>query len=172
MCGDLSSGNSSVLEAISRLDFPRKDNLCTRFATELILRRASEKAVTVSIIPDDTRSTSERERLRNFKPDRLGPEHFADIIQSAGDLIGVGKDGVFFSKDILRIEMQGPEQSHLTLVDLPGLYHAPDVSQDEEGAAFVESLVLSYMDNSCSVILAVISAKKRHRPPESNRIDS
>ena len=38
--GDQSSGKSSVLEAISGLRFPTKDILCTRFATELILRRA------------------------------------------------------------------------------------------------------------------------------------
>ena len=159
VCGDQSSGKSSVLEAISGLDFPRKDNLCTRFATELILRRATEEAVTVSIIPDDSCSTDEKARLRNFKPHHSAPEHFADIIQSAGDWLGVGKDGVLFSKDILRVELQSPEQSHLTLVDLPGLYHAPDESQDEEGVAFVESLVSSYMNNPRSVILAVISAK-------------
>ncbi len=159
VCGDQSSGKSSVLEAISGLDFPRKDNLCTRFATELILRRATEEAVTVSILPDDTRSTSDRARLRNFKPPDSTLERFADIIQSAGDLIGVGKDGQIFSKDVLRVELQSPEQSHLTLVDLPGLYHAPDESQDEEGVAFVESLVSAYMQNPRSVILAVISAK-------------
>ena len=73
--------------------------------------------------------------------------------------MGVGKDGLLFSKDILRVELQSPEQSHLTLVDLPGLYHAPDEAQDEAGVAFVESLVSSYMNNSRSVILAVISAK-------------
>jgi hypothetical protein len=39
VCGDQSSGKSSVLEAVSGLRFPTKDNLCTRFATELILRR-------------------------------------------------------------------------------------------------------------------------------------
>lgn len=38
VCGDQSSGKSSVLEAISGIPFPTKDNLCTRFATEVILR--------------------------------------------------------------------------------------------------------------------------------------
>ncbi|KAI1159503.1 P-loop containing nucleoside triphosphate hydrolase protein [Nemania serpens] len=42
VCGDQSSGKSSILEAISGLSFPTKDNLCTRFATELILRRSPE----------------------------------------------------------------------------------------------------------------------------------
>lgn len=39
LCGDQSSGKSSVLEAVSGLQFPAKTALCTRFATELILRR-------------------------------------------------------------------------------------------------------------------------------------
>lgn len=62
-------------------------------------------------------------------------------------------------KDVLRVEVSGPAQPHLTLVDLPGLYHAPDESQSVEGVDFVESLVLSYIRNKRSVILAVISAK-------------
>ncbi|MBE3042786.1 dynamin family protein, partial [Candidatus Bathyarchaeota archaeon] len=48
VCGDQSSGKSSVLEAISGMAFPAKDNLCTRFATEVILRRASTSAVSFS----------------------------------------------------------------------------------------------------------------------------
>lgn len=159
VCGDQSSGKSSVLEAISGLDFPRKDNLCTRFATELILRRASQETAIVSIYPDDDRSPVEKDQLRAFDPGKFALEHFADIVQRAGDFIRVGKDGQMFSKDVLRIELQGPEQPHLTLVDLPGLYHASDESQTEEGIAFVESLVMSYMHNARSVILAVISAK-------------
>ena len=159
VCGDQSSGKSSVLEALSGLNFPRRDNLCTRFATELILRRASQEAVIVSIYPDDDRPPTEQEKLRAFKPSSFALEHFADIVQSAGDFIGIGQGGRIFSKDVLRVELQSPVQPHLTLVDLPGLYHAPDESQDEEGVAFVESLVSSYMHNTRSVILAVISAK-------------
>src|SRR5580700_561694 len=40
VCGDQSSGKSSVLEAISGVPFPRKADVCTRFATEVSLRRA------------------------------------------------------------------------------------------------------------------------------------
>lgn len=39
--GDQSAGKSSVLEAISKVRFPTKDNLCTRFATEIVLRRGN-----------------------------------------------------------------------------------------------------------------------------------
>src|SRR6201996_1884547 len=63
VCGDQSAGKSSVLEAISGMSFPTKDNLCTRFATELVLRRDATSGVKISIIPGPERSTDERERL-------------------------------------------------------------------------------------------------------------
>ena len=50
VCGDQSSGKSSVLEAISGVPFPRKDTVCTRFATEVILRRATDEFISVSLV--------------------------------------------------------------------------------------------------------------------------
>ena len=50
VCGDQSSGKSSVLEAISRVPFPHKDTLYTRFATEVILRQATNKFISVSLV--------------------------------------------------------------------------------------------------------------------------
>lgn len=47
--GDQSSGKSSVLEAVSGMKFPVHGDLCTRFATELILRRDPETKIAVSI---------------------------------------------------------------------------------------------------------------------------
>lgn len=159
VCGDQSSGKSSVLEAISGLEFPAKDNVCTRFATELILRRAPESGVTASIHPDEDRPRTEKERIRNFQSSTVELAQFATIVKEADNYVGVGREGHMFSKDVLRVEVSGPTQPHLTLVDLPGLYHAPDESQSVEGVKFVESLVASYIRNKRSVILAVISAK-------------
>ena len=159
VCGDQSSGKSSVLEAISSLKFATKDNVCTRFATELILRRASAPTVTVSIQPDDDRQKSEKDHIRGFRSSAVELERFETIVTEAEDIIGVGKDRRLFFKDILRVEVSRPTQPHSTLVDLPGLYHAPDKNQDADGVQFVESLVLSYVQNQRSVILAVVSAK-------------
>ena len=36
VCGKQSSGKSSVLEAITRVPFPRGDTTCTRFVTEYV----------------------------------------------------------------------------------------------------------------------------------------
>lgn len=37
VCGKQSSGKSSVLEAISRVRFPKGEVTCTRFVTELVI---------------------------------------------------------------------------------------------------------------------------------------
>ncbi|SMY25410.1 unnamed protein product [Zymoseptoria tritici ST99CH_1A5] len=50
--GDQSSGKSSVLEGLIRKPLPRDSGLCTRFATQIVFRRAKIEGVEVSIIPD------------------------------------------------------------------------------------------------------------------------
>lgn len=67
--------------------------------------------------------------------------------------------GNVFSKDVLRIEISGPTQPHLTIVDLPGLFSASDQNQSAIDAAMVKDLVLEYMKRQRSIILAVVSAK-------------
>ena len=47
--GDQSSGKSSVLEAIMNFPLPRNSGLCTRFATNIILRRSAINNVSISI---------------------------------------------------------------------------------------------------------------------------
>ena len=88
VCGDQSSGKSSVLEAISGLGFPTKDNLCTRFATELILRRGPDSGVTASIHPDEDRSEPDKLRMRDFQSPTVALEQFKDIVSDAERIIG------------------------------------------------------------------------------------
>src|SRR3954469_10223284 len=64
--GDQSAGKSSVLEAITGTPFPRDAGACTRFATEIRLRRSAQSGINVSIIPDKNRSFKEQERMREF----------------------------------------------------------------------------------------------------------
>ncbi|KAI1144905.1 P-loop containing nucleoside triphosphate hydrolase protein [Nemania diffusa] len=158
VCGDQSSGKSSVLEAISGLSFPTKDNLCTRFATELILRRSPESGVHIRIIPSHDRPDNERQKLEAFQCNQealdIGP-----VVEEAKQAMGLDSNNRVFSTDILRVEISGPSQPHLTMVDLPGLFLAGNKDQSEEDAKLVRGLVLSYMKKPRSIILAVVSAK-------------
>lgn len=162
VCGEQSSGKSSVLEAISGVTFPSKDNLCTRFATELILRRGPVAPIKVRIVPgsQEERSEGEKEKLLNFNVS-VSPEdiQLGKIIESAKKAMGINETTKFFSSDILRLELSGPEQPHLTLVDLPGLIQAGSGSLSDADCDTVKSLVLSYMRSPRSIILAVVSAK-------------
>jgi GTP-binding protein EngB required for normal cell division len=159
VCGDQSAGKSSVLEAISGMSFPTKDNLCTRFATELILRRDPNPAVKISIIPGSDRSVDERERLSRFNADIdvTNPE-LGSVVEQAKEVMGLS-DTKVFSNDILRVELCGPRQPHLTIVDLPGLFRAGNKDQSVLDAAIVKKMVRNYMKRPRSIILAVISAK-------------
>ena len=159
VCGDQSSGKSSVLEAVSGVRFPTKDNLCTRFATELILRRGSTTNATVAIMPGSERSDDERKKLLGFKPPTVRLDEFPSLVDAAKKEMGLDSDTEAFSDDVLRVEISGPEQPHLTLVDLPGLIHAENTKQSPKYVKLVSSLVQSYMAEARSIILAVVSAK-------------
>ena len=71
MVGDQSSGKSSVLEGLTELPFPRDSTLCTRFATQIVFRRAEQESVAVSIIPSPSSDAAREEKLKAFKDDGL-----------------------------------------------------------------------------------------------------
>lgn len=158
VCGDQSSGKSSVLEAISGIPFPRKDSLCTRFATEVILRHDAKQAVSVAIVPSTDRTDDQKAKLASFKRTMENLEDISSIVEDAKSCMGVDQNSTAFSKDILRIEISGPKQPHLTIVDLPGLIHFGNKNQSDSDVKLVQSMVAEYMKNSRSIILAVVSA--------------
>ncbi|ETS87298.1 hypothetical protein PFICI_01126 [Pestalotiopsis fici W106-1] len=162
VCGDQSSGKSSVLQAVSNMSFPMKDNLCTRFATELILRHVTGVIETckITIQPGSDRTDEEKSRLREFqKTDSTKEIDIGRLIESAKEIMRLDDHSKRFSSDVLRIEISGPTQPNLTIVDLPGLFRAGNKDQTADDAEIVNRIVQSYMTNSLSIILAVVSAK-------------
>ena len=159
VCGDQSSGKSSLLEAISGVPFPRKDNLCTRFATEVILRRAPSQGLAISLVPGNDRSIADRDRLSSFRHSLRSRDDFPMLFEQAKEAMGLTGLGNAFSRDILRVEILGPQQPQLTIVDLPGMIHSENRSQTTQDVELVTELVKGYMSQSRSIILAVVSAK-------------
>ncbi|KAJ4367254.1 hypothetical protein N0V85_009141 [Neurospora sp. IMI 360204] len=159
VCGDQSSGKSSVLEAISGVAFPVKSNLCTRFPTELVLRRTPTQSARVTIVPHESNPETQRAALLNFREKLSGFDGLSDIIEKAKGVMGISPHGKSFSRDILRVEVTGPDRPHLTVVDLPGLIHTETKYQSSSDVAMIQEIVQDYMRQSRSVILSVISAK-------------
>ncbi len=159
VCGDQSSGKSSVLEAISGVSFPIKSNLCTRFPTELVLRKTSQIGVSVKIVPHQSRSEAEQNSLSSFHEELDGFDGLPTLIEKAKAAMGILTHGKAFSKDILRVEVSGPDRPHLTIVDLPGLVHSETKQQSASDVDLVQEVVQAYMKEPRSIILAVVSAK-------------
>jgi GTPase SAR1 family protein len=159
VCGDQSSGKSSVLEAISGVSFPVKSSLCTRFPTELVLRKNSQVGIRVSIVPHQSRSEAEQSSLGSFCEQLDGFDGLANLIENAKAAMGISTHGKAFSNDLLRVEVSGPDRPHLTIVDLPGLIHSETRQQSAADVKLVQDVVQSYMKEPRSVILAVVSAK-------------
>jgi hypothetical protein len=161
VCGSQSSGKSSTLESLSGIPFPTSEGLCTRFATELVLRRGDTTAFKVHIQPAPGRSEEERLRLAAFSETANNEREFPRIIEAAKRAMGLsgdGPDSKVFSTDVLRIESTSPTAPNLTLVDLPGLFGASDKNQSDDDAAMVQNMVTTYMKQQRSIILAVVSA--------------
>lgn len=160
VCGDQSAGKSSVLEAISGMSFPTKDGLCTRFATELVLRRGHEVNTKLSITPGENRFGKDKDRLESWQPkasiDREGLGTVTEEAKRAmAEPTGTGE----FYEDILRIELTGPGQPHLTMVDLPGLFRRGNKKQSDDDVDVVRGMVERYMARPRSIILTVVSAR-------------
>ncbi|KAH1338967.1 hypothetical protein KXX67_009422 [Aspergillus fumigatus] len=159
VCGDQSSGKSSVLEAISSISFPIRSSLCTRFPTELVLRKSSQVGVCVSIVPHRSRSKSKREALAQFHEELDSFEGLPQLIENAKSAMGIYTYAKSFSNDLLRVEVSGPDRRHLTIVNLPGLIHSETKQQSAADVELVHDVVKSYMEEPRSIILAVVSAK-------------
>ncbi|KAK4226821.1 P-loop containing nucleoside triphosphate hydrolase protein [Podospora fimiseda] len=155
--GDQSAGKSSVLEAITGTPFPRDAGACTRFATEIRLRRAPQSSIKVSIIPDKNRPFAEQERLVQFGGMVNPNMRFEDLMRTAVDLIAPKNiPGRFAARDILVVEKRGPDMPLLTLVDLPGLVRNANNDQSPEDIKTIATLSDRYMKSSRTIILAVV----------------
>jgi GTPase SAR1 family protein len=166
VCGDQSSGKSSVLEALTRVRFPTRSSVCTTFPTELRLRREPSSRISCRIKPSANRSKEEKERLARFTESFQSPERFPDLITAARKCMSESSDGANrghgsiggFFEDVLEVEIVGPKMAPLTIVDLPGLIHYRNASTGDNDIKLVRELVERYMKLDNSIILAVVSA--------------
>jgi phage gp29-like protein len=106
-----------VLEAITEIPFPRKENLCTRFATEIILRRAPAATISITITPDKNRQKQEQTKLKAFSKTIKDFSQLPDVIEDATQVMGLGRVGEInsraFSRDVLSVDISGPDRPQL-----------------------------------------------------------
>lgn len=164
VCGDQSAGKSSVLEALTEIPFPRQDNLCTRFATEIILRRSATDSLTVRVIPDPHRSSNEQETIKAFDESITDFGELPILMDRVMLLMGIDKassskpSSRAFARDVLSIEIEGPTRPHLILVDLPGLVLSETKGVTQADIDIVDEITEHYISQPRTICLPVISA--------------
>ncbi|KAL9629647.1 MAG: hypothetical protein Q9164_006788 [Protoblastenia rupestris] len=91
---------------------------------------------------------------------------FKRLLAKASDAIGIPApecrrvDGQSnFSDDVFRIEVCGPEKSHLSVIDVPGIFRTTEEGiTTEEDKLLVKNMVRRYIENPRTIILAVVAA--------------
>jgi Dynamin family len=116
--------------------------------------------ISVQIIPDKGRSQVEQDTFKNHQLQLSEFFKLPDLIDEATKTMGLddGHKKCAFSRDLLRIVIDGPDRPALTLVDLPGLIHSESKSQTIEDVAVISNLVEEYISNPRTVILPIFSA--------------
>ncbi|KAI6399614.1 hypothetical protein MCOR20_008756 [Pyricularia oryzae] len=161
--GDQSAGKSSVLEALTEIPFPKSENLCTKFATEISLRREAQEKITVKIVPSCMRSKQKQVAIRAFSESITSLGDLPRIIDAAINIMGISLSNntpsiSAFASDTLSIEIDGPNRPQLTLVDIPGLIQASTKGVSEKDVATVKEITNRYISQHRTICLAVISA--------------
>jgi hypothetical protein len=64
-----------------------------------------------------------------------------------------------FSSDVLRLEIHGPHENHLSVIDVPGIFKTttPGLTSKSD-ITLVRDMVLNYMRNPRSIMLVVVPA--------------
>ncbi|KAJ5367055.1 Dynamin [Penicillium brevicompactum] len=166
--GSQLSDKSSVLERISNVTLSTIRDPCDRLVTEIVSRRASHERVRLCIRPGDSRINGEGQRgLRHFTSDEIDisstPFSFSrklkELLERASSCMGLSTLALQVNDDVLRVEVSGPQQPDLTLIDLSGLSLFSNTVQNNEEKELIDSILEGYLKSSRSFVLAVLSGK-------------
>ncbi|XP_063784946.1 dynamin-1-like protein isoform X4 [Pseudophryne corroboree] len=168
--GTQSSGKSSVLESLVGRDLlPRGTGIVTR--RPLILQL-------VHVPADDRRKTSGEEN--GVEADEWGKflhtknkiyTDFDDIrqeIENETERISGNNKGI--SSEPIHLKIFSPNVVNLTLVDLPGMTKVPVGDQPKDIELQIRELILRYISNPNSIILAVTAANTDMATSEALKI--
>lgn len=165
ICGDQLAGKSSVLEVLTEILFPCKDNLCTRYPTELILQHAISDSLQIKVISDPQCSAEEQEAIKEFRETITSFEQLPQVMAKATKLMRVNKTEESdnnhqhaFACDVLSVEIEGPNQPQLTVVNLPRIIQSETKETSQADVDMTVKITESYISQPRTICLAVVSA--------------
>ncbi|CAL8143293.1 unnamed protein product [Orchesella dallaii] len=146
VCGEQSSGKTSLLETISNEELlPKGDNIQTRCPIQLQLTRSlnNEKWVEFLHLPEGQRFTDMQE--------------VKQVIENRNKEIVDANE--FVSEKPIVLKLHSPAvMTDLTLVDLPGLRPSANDNDPADLSTRIENVVLTYLKKPNTIILVVVPA--------------
>ncbi|CAF0866737.1 unnamed protein product [Adineta ricciae] len=154
--GDQSVGKSSVLEALSGIQLPRAQNICTRCPLELRMKS----------IP---LHEEEYATIRCEGADETTIHNFADIMNLVTNYTVrlTGNKSNVTSKPIYLTVYKRSIQADLTLIDLPGITRNPIAGQSKTIYQDIIALIEHYIQPATAIVLHVIPASVDFTTSES-----
>ncbi|KAI0122915.1 vacuolar sorting protein VPS1 [Xylariales sp. AK1849] len=170
--GGQSTGKSSLLQSLVDIPFPTGQGCCTRFATRIISRRTppgSKNECVITIVKPDfdlndhfNYDTNRMYDSFRHTGDNLNVKEFTTIMSEvSGNYMGIkaGKQrgAKNFATEVLKIELSGPNRSHFSILDIPGVFsNAYNVNTAEmEG---VKKMAIEYMKKPQNMVICVADA--------------
>ncbi|KAI5457091.1 P-loop containing nucleoside triphosphate hydrolase protein [Mariannaea sp. PMI_226] len=151
---DLSSGKSSVIEAICDICLPADVKLYSRFGTEVVFRQADKTRVHIGLIYADAL----HQTVNIFRRSDFCEADLPEIISEGIEYMRTAQIRTLFSNNTLRVEIDGPSRCPLILVDLPIPCQSEATVQTPGCGKLDHILVDHYMRQKNTVILMVFSA--------------
>ncbi|KAJ6040681.1 uncharacterized protein N7446_004002 [Penicillium canescens] len=119
-----------------------------------------------SIIPDSDAEDAYASKLKDWKGKNLqslDTKSFTEMMTEVHTLMGVSRskdDGLpTFSKHVLQVEICGPQEDHISVIDVPGIFrNVIPGNYAKEDKTLVRDMVQAYMRNPRSIILTVVPA--------------
>ncbi|KAJ1495567.1 P-loop containing nucleoside triphosphate hydrolase protein [Baffinella frigidus] len=153
--GDQSSGKSSVLEALSGVQFPRGPGLVTKCATEVRMRCCKDGQ------PATFKVSLSWSKPQPAEAGFCSREEIGDKITSLterllADRTTRGESASFEKEHAIVVEMQALDVPDLTIIDLPGIVRTAVEGQNASVIEDVRNLLNRYLQQDRTVILAVV----------------
>ncbi|KAH9395433.1 Dynamin-1-like protein [Tyrophagus putrescentiae] len=168
--GSQSSGKSSVLESIVGKDFlPRGAGIVTRCPLILQLQHAKKNDMTIRNEEEGTINLDEWGKF--LHSENKVYTDFEDIRQEIIDeteRIAGSNKGI--SSEPINLKIFSNRVVDLTLVDLPGITKVPVGDQPQDIEDQIRELILKYISNDNSIILAVSPANTDFANSESLKL--
>lgn len=156
--GDTSSGKSSLLSAISNIQFPSSDQITTRCPTKLHLSKSRDGTSSFEVDIVWHHSSKYRGRFEAKAYEGKGNFHLIPNLIAEAQTCILEASTRQVARDVITVRICDPDAYDLTLIDLPGFVRSIGKGEDASIVEDIRALCDEYLENKRCIVIAIIPA--------------